>query len=168
MRFHPRQSTDIHAERWRKKRENHAKRADLSKAKRSLLEKHDAEDYCVKAMRERRDKRIADLSANCRDFRRYLKTLKKLEDDEDVVCIYSGVVNVDLGDLVLSLPGIQKLNIHDRFLLVEVTYDFIKRIDRLTFGKPAKRGYVRGDFGFDLPKGETYTLSDVKQALGVT
>lgn len=162
----------FHDDYWRKKRENHAKRGNnkkLSETVKRQLAKHEAEDYRVKAMHERREKRIKELSKNCRDFRRYLKTLKKLLDDEDVFLTYSGVANVDLGELVTNLPGIAPLNTSDKFLLVEETHTFIRKLDKLTFGKSvSKRGYVRGDFGFDLPKGETYTLSDVKQAFGVT
>lgn len=158
---------DIHHDRWRKKRENHAKRAELSRGKKSLLDKREAEDYRVKAMEERRQGRIVELSRNCRDFRRYLRTLRKLAEDESVHSIYSGVVNVDLGALIEELPGVSTLEDRDRFLLVEETYRFVELINRLTFGSRKKRGYVRGDFGFDLPKGETYTLTDVKNALGL-
>jgi hypothetical protein len=162
---------DIHHEHWRKKRINKAKRAGNSKLSANTvrqLEKHEREDYRVKAMHERRYMRIAELSKKCRDFRRYLKTLDKLEDDEDTGAVYSGVINVDLGDLIKSLPSLLTIEDRDRFLLVEETHRFINRIERRTFGKKSRRGYVRGDFGFDLPKGETYTLADVKTALRLT
>lgn len=158
---------NFHDEYHRKRRENKGKRANLSKAKQSLLSKHEAEDYRVKAMLERRANRIAKLSKNCRDFRRYLKTLDRLYGDEDVCAVYAGVLNVDLGSLIADLGGVMSLNDSDRFLLVEETQKFVKRIERETFGRPGKRGYVQGDFGFDLPKGETYTLSDVKAALNI-
>lgn len=162
------QATDFHYDYWRKSRENKAKRAGntkLSVNQKRQLEKHEAEDYRVKAMHERREKRISVLCANCRDFRRYIRTLDKLLDDGDVEANYSGVINVDLGDLVERLSGIAKLEDRDRFLLVEETHTFIRKIERKTYGPRSRRKYVRGDFGFDLPKGETYTLDDVRKAL---
>lgn len=113
----------------------------------------------------RRDRRVIALKKKCRDFRRYLKTLDNLYADDDVCAVYSGVLNADMGGLVRALPGLQTLEDKDRFILVELTHQFIRRIERETFGPIRKRGYIVGDFGFDLPKGETYTLMDVKTAL---
>lgn len=161
-----RQSASTYAK-FQKERQAKLKRKEVLKGRKlSDAERVVKNSRLLDEMKRARKARMKEARANCRDFRRYLKTLRKLEDDEDCFSLYVGVLNVDLADLVRRLPGIMSLDERSRFLLVEETLKFVNRIDILTFGKKGLSRAV-GFIPWDLPKGERLTLHEVREALGL-